>query len=258
MAAARERSRRATRPVLRTPAPATPPWSSPAPPPWRAVPWGLGLGLALGIGVGLGCATSDQMLQKRRLEEGGGGQQCRPGIEEDCYTGAEGSLGRGACKAGRRTCNDDGTLGECIGQVVPTAEACNSIDDDCDGIVDNGFERDGALCEFANAKGACRTQGKWHCSADGKTSECDAPIVKPKSEVCDTIDNDCDGEIDEDSVPVAEQSCSTGKAGVCGPGTNTCVNGRIRCVQNVQPGPEICNGLDDNCNNQVDDDCVKQ
>ncbi len=225
---------------------------------WLPPLWGLGLGLAAGMGIGLGCATSDQMLQKRRLEDGGSGQQCRPGIEEDCYTGSDSSLGRGSCQAGRRTCKDDGTLGECVGEVVPAAESCDGVDNDCDGIVDNGFERDGALCEFASAKGVCRTQGKWHCSADGSKSECDAPIVKPTAETCDTLDNDCDGEVDEGSVPAGEQSCTTGKAGVCGPGTNTCVNGRVRCVQNVQPGPEICNGLDDNCNNQIDDDCVKE
>ena len=196
------------------------------------------------------------MLERKRLEEKG--TECRPGIEEDCYDGPDGSLGRGACSAGRRVCKDDGTLGVCSGQVVPVAELCNNVDDDCDGIVDNGFERDGALCEFASAKGVCRTQGKWHCSADGTSSECDAKIVEPTPEVCDTLDNDCDGEVDEDSVPAAEKECSTGKAGVCGAGTNTCVNGRIRCVQNVQPGPEICNGYDDNCNNQIDEDCVKQ
>ncbi len=221
------------------------------------LPWGLGLGLALGVGVGLGCATSDQMLEKRRRGESNAGTQCRPGIEEDCYTGAKGTLGRGACRAGRRTCNDDGSLGECRGEVAPSGELCNNLDDDCDGIVDNGFERDGALCEFANAKGACRTQGKWHCAEDGKGSQCDAPIVKPQPETCDTIDNDCDGEIDEDSVPADARDCSTGKAGVCGAGTNTCVTGKVRCIQNVQPGPEICNGLDDNCNNQIDDDCVE-
>ncbi|MCX4245704.1 MopE-related protein [Paraliomyxa miuraensis] len=216
----------------------------------------LGFGAALGLLVGFACATSDQMLEKRRREEGN--TECRPGMAEPCYTGPDGSLGRGVCKGGQRTCKDDGTLGECTSQIVPTAELCNGADDDCDGIVDNGFERDGALCEFANAKGVCRTQGKWHCSADGTKSECDAKIVSPSAETCNGLDDDCDGEIDEDAVPKAELECSTGKAGVCAKGTNTCVNGKVRCVQDVQPGPEICNGYDDNCNNQIDDQCVKQ
>ena len=203
------------------------------------------------------CATSDQVLERQRrfqeMEEGGA--TCRTGITEDCYTGPDGTLGRGACKAGTRTC-EAGSWGECKGEVTPGPELCNELDDDCDGIVDNGFERDGALCFFAGAKGACRTQGRWHCSEDGKSSTCDAPVVKPQPETCDGIDNDCDGQVDEDSVPSDQQACTTGKAGVCNAGTNTCVNGQIRCIQNVKPGVEICNGLDDNCNNTVDEDCV--
>jgi len=263
MAADRDRARRAATPrnLASTPLRANPAAAGPAqarsPSPWRPGPWALGvIAFGVGLGVGLGCATSDQMLEKRRREEGG--TECRPGLEEDCYTGPEASLGRGACKSGRRTCKDDATLGECQGEVVPAGELCNKVDDDCDGILDNGFERDGALCEFASAKGVCRTQGKWHCSADGSKSECDAPIVTPKTEQCNTLDDDCDGQVDEESVPAAEQTCTTGKAGVCGAGTNTCVAGKVRCVQNVQPGPEICNGYDDNCNNQIDDDCIKQ
>ncbi len=193
--------------------------------------------------------------KQRRHEEMQGGAQCRSGVTEECYSGPQGTLGRGACKLGERTC-EDGSWSECRNEVVPTAELCNRVDDDCDGIVDNGFEREGALCFYKGAKGACRTEGKWRCSADGTSSECDAPLVKPTPEVCDGIDNDCDGEVDEDSVPQAEQACTTGKPGVCNAGTNKCVNGRVQCVQNVQPGMEICNDLDDNCNGVVDEDCV--
>jgi Putative metal-binding motif len=256
MAADREHARRATPPSYPRSTPPAGRFPGRAGRPWAPLLRFPAAGLAVGLAVGLGCATSDQMLERRREE--GGGTECRPGMEEDCYSGAEPSLGRGVCKAGRRICKDDATLGECRGEVVPTAELCNGADDDCDGIVDNGFERDGALCEFASAKGVCRTQGKWHCAADGSKSECDAPIVTPKAEACDTLDNDCDGQVDEDAVPEAEQACTTGKTGVCGAGTNTCVTGKVRCVQNVQPGPEICNGYDDNCNNQIDDDCIKQ
>lgn len=224
---------------------------------------GLGRGLlafGIGLSVGVGCANSDAMLERSRRREAidGNGVACRSGIEEPCYSGAKTTRGRGACKAGRTVCRDDGTLAECTGEVLPAAETCNSVDDDCDGIVDNGFERDGALCFFGGAKGACRTQGKWHCSQDGASSQCDATVVRPVAETCDGVDNDCDGQVDNDSIPAAEATCSTGLAGVCAAGTYQCVTGAKTCIQDIKPGPEICNGKDDNCNNTVDEDCVSE
>jgi MYXO-CTERM domain-containing protein len=48
-------------------------------------------------------------------------------------------------------------------------------------------------------------------------------------------------------------ACQTGKPGVCGDGTLQCQNGVLTCVQNVQPGPEKCDGLDNDCNGSTDD-----
>jgi hypothetical protein len=141
---------------------------------------------------------------------------------------------------------------------MPQTESCNRVDDDCDGILDNGFERDGALCFYMGAKGACRTQGKWRCADDGKSSRCDAPIVKPQDETCNAIDDDCDGETDEDSIAIDAIACTTGKSGVCNAGSNKCVGGKPRCVQNIQPGAEICNKQDDDCDGRVDNDCVSE
>jgi hypothetical protein len=217
-------------------------------------------GFVAGLVVGGACATSDQVLEKKRREQQlaeGGGYSCSSGTSEECYEGPDGTAGRGACRLGRHSCIDE-KWGPCEGQVIPTNELCNGVDDNCDGVVDNGFERDGALCSYQGAKGACKTEGKWHCSEDGTKSECDAPLVKPTAETCDGIDNDCDGETDEDSIPAGEQECTTGLAGVCNPGTNHCIKGQIKCVQNVKPGPEICNRLDDNCNGEIDDDCVSE
>lgn len=233
--------------------------SSPLARPWPTVVLALMVGFGTAAAVFAGCASSDQVREKRhRLEEmSGGGGACRTGITEDCYAGPAGTAGRGACKLGRRTC-EGGTWGACEDERVPSEELCNGIDDDCDGIVDNGFERDGALCFFQGAKGACRTQGRWHCSEDGRSSSCDAPVVKPQPETCNGIDDDCNGKVDDNAVPADQRACTTGKAGICNAGTNTCVNGQIRCVQNVQPGIEICNGLDDDCNGQADDQCISE
>ena len=204
--------------------------------------------------VGSACATSDAMLEKKRREDSVTGR-CDAGQQGECYTGDPKTAGRGACKAGSHTCAD-GIWSACEGEVLPAAESCNKLDDDCDGVVDNSFERDGALCFYKGAKGACRTQGRWTCAADGKKSVCDAPIVKPSAETCNAIDDDCDGETDEDSIPAAKRECETGRKGVCASGTNKCVKGKTQCVLDVQPGAEICNGLDDDCDGKVDNDCA--
>ncbi len=64
---------------------------------------------------------------------------CVPNVTtQACYDGPAGTMGKGACKPGTQTCI--GTLGSCSGEVTPAAvENCfNDIDDDCDGVVNNG------------------------------------------------------------------------------------------------------------------------
>jgi hypothetical protein len=88
-------------------------------------------------------------------------------------------------------CNDQ------IAAIHPgVAEACNGMDDDCDGGVDEGQPADGDACTIPGLLGVC---------AEGETS-CDAgPLVcsqvhVPSAETCDGEDDDCDGAIDEGYV----------------------------------------------------------
>ena len=59
------------------------------------------------------------------------------GAVEVCYEGDPGSVGIGECQLGQRFCQSGFWTG-CIGQIVPKAEDCNDLDDDCDGSVDEG------------------------------------------------------------------------------------------------------------------------
>jgi streptogramin lyase len=61
----------------------------------------------------------------------------QPGASEVCYEGDPGSVGIGECQLGMRTCSN-GFWSACTGQVLATAESCDSKDNDCDGIVDEG------------------------------------------------------------------------------------------------------------------------
>lgn len=63
---------------------------------------------------------------------------CAIAGEGSCYTGPEGTRGVGVCRAGRRVCMPGMPPGPCMGEVVPSAELCNGVDDNCNGVVDEG------------------------------------------------------------------------------------------------------------------------
>ncbi len=64
------------------------------------------------------------------------------------------------------------------------------------------------------------------------------------SEVCDGLDNDCNGQVD-DGINIA---CATD----CGSGIKRCINGNYGECE-VPVSAEICDGHDNDCNGQVDD-----
>ncbi|WP_437644232.1 hypothetical protein [Sorangium sp. So ce362] len=72
---------------------------------------------------------------------------CGPGTVEVCpYGGPPGTVGVGACSAGRRTCGGDGRWGACTGEVTPRAEDCTTpADEDCSGGGDCGAVLPGGL-----------------------------------------------------------------------------------------------------------------
>ncbi len=74
-------------------------------------------------------------------------------------------------------------------------------------------------------------------------------------EICDGVDNDCNGTVD-DGNPGGGAGCSTGLPGACGPGTTQCSGGSVQCIQNNQPSTDLCDGVDNDCSGQVDEDFV--
>src|SRR5699024_4798671 len=90
------------------------------------------------------------------------------------------------------------------------AERCSGIDDDCDGVTDGIAQACGHP-----AVGTCQP-GTQVCKA-GAWNAC-AGNVEPMLELCDGLDNDCDGETDEGN-PGGGATCDT----LCGAGAVTCV-----------------------------------
>ena len=77
--------------------------------------------------------------------------------------------------------------------------------------------------------------------------------IRPKPEVCDGIDNDCDGVTDNNTLRSGNPCELIERKGECKKGTNQCKSGRIVCVPYVAPTTEICNNKDDDCNGLIDD-----
>jgi hypothetical protein len=163
-----------------------------------------------------------------------------PGGGATCNTGK-----LGVCAAGTVTCVAAAL--SCVENVPASPEVCDGLDNDCDGMVDEGDPGGGATCN-TGLLGVC-SAGVTACS--GGTIACDE-LVQPSQEVCDGLDNDCDGMVDEGD-PGGGGACTTGKPGVCGPGTVTCSLGALTCAENVQPSQEVCDGLDNDCDGVVDE-----
>jgi hypothetical protein len=139
------------------------------------------------------------------------------------------------------------------GGCLPTAlEVCNVVDDDCDGRIDEGLGL-GNFCSVG--VGACTNGGTSICGVLGAVV-CSAIPLSPEVEVCDVVDNDCDGEVDEGFG--LGDACTQGVGACRREGFYVCTNdGGRRCATlEAVPGIETCNAVDDDCDGATDEGVV--
>ena len=130
--------------------------------------------------------------------------------------------------------------------VCPVApqESCNGVDDDCDGAVDE--EQGETECGLVPC-----LHTEPNCIA-GQPNVCD-PFLGAIPEMCDGVDNDCNGLADDGNPGGGAQCSVNGLLGECTKGVLACQNAGLSCTQTTWPVQETCDGLDNNCNGQADD-----
>ena len=135
------------------------------------------------------------------------------GIDNDCISGIDDTFpeehqlcgfvenvdyGIGVCTPGVMKCDNGGLY--CNGHIGPSEEACDGLDNNCNGSIDEGIANATAIVcyegpEGTMAIGECRA-GVRYCTDGGFDGPCDNQVL-PTVEICDNLDNDCDGEVDE-------------------------------------------------------------
>lgn len=118
-------------------------------------------------------------------------------------------------------------------------EVCNHMDDDCDGIVDEGFDSDHDGVSTCDEPPDCDDSNKY--------------VYPGVFEICDnSIDDDCDGDVDEDNCEDCPDEDGDGfspRGGFCG--RQDCDDTNASRYPGAQEQPD--DGFDSNCNGL--DDC---
>jgi len=129
-------------------------------------------------------------------------------------------------------------------EIHPAAiEVCNGVDDDCDEGVDEDIE------DLSCGAGVCQTVVP--ACAFGVPVTC-VPLAVAKNEVCDGLDNNCDGFTDEGFEVL---TCG---AGACGNVVYPCLDGSDQFCVPLEPTDEVCDGLDNDCNGGADEELPDQ
>lgn len=171
-------------------------------------------------------------------------------------------------------CNDTD-----VGVGPRAPERCNAIDDDCNGVVDDGpglllldwkvdtdgdgFGDDCATC----VRRSCAAPAG-HVALGGDCAPNDPHVFPGAPERCNGIDDNCNQQLDDPPFVDVENpgvdggvfECSTGQPGVCAAGGMQCVfdgtTARFepRCVARQAPTVDRCgNALDEDCSGIADD-----
>jgi hypothetical protein len=170
--------------------------------------------------------------------------QCSDGV---CLDLADGGRCAFTCKSTEDCPDGFGCAEDAAGKkdgmyCQPTTGAC-----DCNLNVDGGQRS----CSKENDLGTC--YGLETCDPEVGWTDCNALEAVP--ETCDGVDNDCNLLVD-DAIDEGE-TCEVVTEGVgsCD-GTTVCLGPQGLVCQGPEPGPELCDFKDNDCDGDVDEDFI--
>ncbi len=191
-------------------------------------------------------------------------EECN-GSDDDC----DGAIDEGTAGAPCAAVNE---LGTCVGKMAclgaegpactakpPSVEACNLIDDDCNGVTDppgsmgcSTFARDedgDGWGKDGDSQCLCAPMPPYTALIVGDCDDLTKSIHVGGLEICNSKDDNCDSLIDENT---AGTPCAiTGEFGTC-TGVTSCDGGKITCLGKTAK-LEVCNGQDDDCDGAIDE-----
>jgi hypothetical protein len=164
-------------------------------------------------------------------------------LDDNCNDEVDEGLGTVTCGLGNceqtiEAC-EAGLWQVCNPFIGTASEVCDGEDNDCDGLVDE--DQGTTSCGLGNCLHSVDK------CADGESMECD-PLEGALAELCDGLDNDCDGAVDEEQGNLA-----CGK-GACFHSVAKCITGEEQICNPFEGAqPEVCDGVDNDCDGDVDE-----